>query len=59
LSSSLQVLVAKPIKISGKAERFIQASLKEWAYAQAYQTPAAFLHTWLGCSQHTALPLPL
>ena len=25
-------------KTNGKAERFIQSSLREWAYAQAYQT---------------------
>jgi hypothetical protein len=25
-------------KTSGKAERFIQTALREWAYAQAYST---------------------
>ncbi len=25
-------------KTNGKAERFIQSSLREWAYARAYQT---------------------
>jgi hypothetical protein len=25
-------------KTNGKAERFIQTSLREWAYARAYQT---------------------
>jgi transposase InsO family protein len=25
-------------KINGKAERFIQTALREWAYARAYQT---------------------
>ena len=26
-------------KTNGKAERFIQTALREWAYARAYQTP--------------------
>jgi transposase InsO family protein len=34
-------------KTNGKAERFIQTALREWAYAQAYQT-----------SQHRAEELP-
>ena len=25
-------------RTNGKAERFVQSSLREWAYAQAYQT---------------------
>ena len=35
---------------NGKAERFIQTSLREWAYAQAYKTSkerAAELPRWL------------
>jgi transposase InsO family protein len=37
-------------KTNGKAERFIQTSLREWAYAQAYDTSkerAAELPRWL------------
>jgi transposase InsO family protein len=37
-------------KNNGQAERFIQTSLREWAYAQAYNTSrerAAELPTWL------------
>ena len=37
-------------KTNGKAERFIQTSLREWAYARAYPTSddrAAALPTWL------------
>src|SRR6266568_1631510 len=37
-------------KTTGKAERFIQTSLREWAYAQAYNTSrerAAELPRWL------------
>ena len=37
-------------KTNGKAERFIQTSLREWAYARAYNTSrerAAELPTWL------------
>lgn len=37
-------------KTNGKAERFIQTTLREWAYAQAYQNSAerkAELPTWL------------
>ena len=37
-------------KTNGKAERFIQTALREWAYAQAYQTSdrrAAELPVWL------------
>jgi transposase InsO family protein len=37
-------------KTNGKAERFVQTSLREWAYAQAYQTSdqrAAQLAPWL------------
>ncbi|KWV44732.1 integrase [Bradyrhizobium macuxiense] len=39
-------------KTNGKAERFIQTSLREWAYAQAYNTSAeraAELPRWLHC----------
>src|SRR6202789_231426 len=37
-------------KTNGKAERFVQTSLREWAYARAYHTPdtrAAQLPGWL------------
>ena len=37
-------------KTNGKAERFIQTSLREWAYARAYNTSderTAELHLWL------------
>jgi transposase InsO family protein len=37
-------------KTNGKAERFIQTSLREWAYAQTYDSSdhrAAELHSWL------------
>jgi transposase InsO family protein len=37
-------------KTNGKAERFIQSSLREWAYAQAYETSEqrkTELHYWL------------
>ncbi len=37
-------------KTNGKAERFIQTALREWAYAQAYPTSdhrAAALPIWL------------
>ncbi len=37
-------------KTNGKAERFIQTALREWAYAQAYPTShdrAAQLPAWL------------
>ena len=37
-------------RTNGKAERFIQTSLREWAYAKAYQTSnqrAAELPIWL------------
>ena len=37
-------------RTNGKAERFIQTSLREWAYAQAYKTSkerAAELPRWL------------
>ena len=37
-------------KTNGKAERFIQTALREWAYAQAYDTShqrAAELPIWL------------
>jgi transposase InsO family protein len=39
-------------KTNGKAERFIQTSLREWAYARAYDTSeerAAELPRWLHC----------
>ena len=48
----LKHLRTKPYtpKTNGKAERFIQTSLREWAYAQAYQHSdqrAAELPIWL------------
>ena len=39
-----------PPRTNGKAERFIQTSLREWAYAQAYTTSAKRIETlrpWL------------
>jgi transposase InsO family protein len=48
----LKHLRTKPYtpKTNGKAERFIQTALREWAYARAYQTSdqrAAELPVWL------------
>jgi transposase InsO family protein len=48
----LRQIFTKPYtpKTNGKAERFIQTALREWAYAQAYQNSAqrtAELPTWL------------
>jgi len=48
----LKYIRTKPYtpKTNGKAERFIQTSLREWAYAQAYNTSrerAAELPRWL------------
>ncbi|MBV9784223.1 MAG: IS481 family transposase [Acidisphaera sp.] len=37
-------------RTNGKAERFIQSSIREWAYARAFQTSAdrqAAMHPWL------------
>jgi transposase InsO family protein len=37
-------------RTNGKAERFIQTSLREWAYAQSFQTSlerAAAMHPWI------------
>lgn len=42
-------------KTNGKAERFIQTSLRAWAYAQAYQTSLArteAMQPWLGRYNH-------
>ena len=49
---SLKHIRTKPYtpKTNGKAERFIQTSLREWAYARAYNTSkerAAELPRWL------------
>ena len=48
----LRHIFTKPYtpKTNGKAERFIQTALREWAYAKAYQTSdhrAADLPSWL------------
>ena len=48
----LRQIFTKPYtpKTNGKAERFIQTALREWAYARAYQTSdqrSAELITWL------------
>jgi transposase InsO family protein len=67
--TACQTLGAKPTKTrpytprtNGKAERFIQTSLKEWAYAGAYETSAkreTMLQPWLNYYNterpHTAL----
>ena len=54
LASALQLrhIRTKPYtpKTNGKAERFIQTSLREWAYAQAYENSRQRkdqLPTWL------------
>ena len=43
-------------KTNGKAERFIQTSLREWAYRQAFDSSAArttAMHPWLhGYNRH-------
>lgn len=42
-------------RTNGKAERFIQTSLREWAYAQTYQTSAeraGALQTWITSYNH-------
>jgi len=43
-------------KTNGKAERFIQTSLREWAYARAYQSSAErgqAMHPWITDYNHT------
>ena len=43
-------------KTNGKAERFIQTSLREWAYARAYQSSAErghAMHPWITAYNHT------
>jgi transposase InsO family protein len=43
-------------KTNGKAERFIQTSLREWAYARAYQTSAErgqAMQPWIASYNHT------
>jgi transposase InsO family protein len=50
--TGLRQVFTKPYtpKTNGKAERFIQTALREWAYAQAYQNSdqrSAELHNWL------------
>ncbi|CAM3582039.1 hypothetical protein THPR109532_17205 [Thalassospira profundimaris] len=49
-------------KTNGKAERFIQSSLREWAYARAYQNSEQraeelpyWLHHYNGHRPHTAI----
>lgn len=67
--TACQALGARPIKTrpytprtNGKAERFIQTSLREWAYAQAYESSAerkTMLQPWMDYYNtgrpHTAL----
>jgi hypothetical protein len=46
----LRAACPSPDRTNGKAERFIQTALREWAYAQAYQNSdqrSAELLTWL------------
>jgi transposase InsO family protein len=43
-------------KTNGKAERFIQTSLREWAYARAYQSSAErgrAMHPWIAEYNHS------
>ena len=43
-------------RTNGKAERFIQTSLREWAYARAYQSSAErghAMHPWITDYNHT------
>jgi len=43
-------------RTNGKAERFIQTSLREWAYARAYQSSAErgeAMHPWIADYNHT------
>ena len=43
-------------RTNGKAERFIQTSLREWAYARAYQSSAErgqAMHPWIANYNHT------
>jgi transposase InsO family protein len=43
-------------KTNGKAERFIQTSLREWAYARAYRSSAErghAMHPWIAGYNHT------
>jgi transposase InsO family protein len=43
-------------KTNGKAERFIQTSLREWAYARAYQSSAErgqAMHPWITSYNHS------
>jgi transposase InsO family protein len=63
-TSGLRHLRTKPYtpRTNGKAERFIQTSLREWAYVQTYASPQArrnALADWLGhyntARPHTAL----
>jgi transposase InsO family protein len=42
-------------RTNGKAERFIQTSLREWAYARSYQTSAERAHAmqpWIDSYNH-------
>jgi transposase InsO family protein len=50
------------MQVNGKAERFIQTSLREWAYLQAFETSAArtaamrpWLHRYNRHRPHSAL----
>jgi hypothetical protein len=51
-----------PPRTNGRAERFIQSALREWAYAQAYPTSArrtaalpAWLHRYNGHRPHSGI----
>ena len=39
-------------KTNGKAERFVQTSLREWAYAKAYENQSS-------AAANSSLPVPL
>ena len=43
-------------KANGKAERFIQSSLREWAYAKPFSNSAErsiAMRSWIGCYNHS------
>ena len=56
-SAGLRHIRTRPYtpRTNGKAERFIQTSLREWAYANAYQSSAereAAMHPWITDYNH-------